>query len=107
MKIYKVTYKSIYLDEGEDLVTTTVFLNKDVALIYLQSEKAKLKQQEIELDLEDYSIYENEELYERYLDGRFIEDQVSIWLDEDETYDEKMLQELQKAQNEKDKDYEM
>ena len=104
MKIYKVTYKSIYLDEGEDLVTTTIFLNKDVALRYLQSEKAKLKQQERELDLEDYCIYENEESYERYLDGRFIEDQVSIWLDEDETYDEKVIQ---KMQNEKDKDYEM
>ncbi len=104
MKIYKVTYTSVYLDDGENLVSTTVFLDKDLALRFLQSEILKLKQQEKELDMEDYCIDEDETSYERYLDGRSMEDSVSIWLDEDETYDEKMTKQLQ---NEKDKDYEM
>lgn len=104
MKIYKVTYKSVYLDDGEDLVSTTVFLDRDLALKFLRSEILKLKQQEKELDMEDYCIDEDETSYERYLDGRSMEDSVSIWLDEDETYDEKMTKQLQ---NETDKDYEM
>lgn len=104
MKIYKVTYTSVCIDDGENLVSTTVFIDKNLALRFLKSEILKLKQQEKEFDMDDYCIDEDETSYERYLDGRSMEDSVSIWLDEDETYDEKMMKQLQ---NEKDKEYEM
>lgn len=107
MKIYKITYSSIYLDEGENITTTTIFLDKDLALEFYTREKEKLKKQEKELSMEDYCVDEDQSSYERYLDGRAIEDSVSILIEEDETYDEKMLEEMKKAQNEKEKDYEM
>lgn len=107
MKIYKVIYSSIYLDEGENITTATIFLDKDLAIKYLKDRIKTLKDQMKELDSEDYCVNEDDTSYERYLDGRAIEDSVSIWLVEDETYDEKMLQEINKSQNEQDKDYEM
>ena len=82
MKIYRVIYKSILMDEGEDLVEVKTFLDRNLALDYIK---------------------EDESSYERYLDGRSMEDSVSIWLEDDE----KMLQEKQQAQKEKEKDYEM
>lgn len=107
MKIYKVTYRNIYLESGENETITTVFLDKTLALKFYQREKEKIKKQEEELDMEDYCIDETDSLYERYLDGRSAEDSIAVFIEEDETYDERMLQELQKSQNEKDKDYEM
>ena len=99
MKIYRVIYKSILMDEGEDLVEVKTFLDRNLALDYIKRQIMEIKK-EVE-DLEDESSYE------RYLDGRSMEDSVSIWLEDDETYDEKMLQEKQQAQKEKEKDYEM
>ncbi len=107
MKIYRVIFKSIDADECDNTVKITTFLNRDLAIKYLNNCIENLKKQVKELDLEDYCIVELKNYYERYLDGRAIEESVSIWLDEDETYDEKFLQEKQKSENEKDKDYEM
>lgn len=107
MKIYKVTYRNIYLESGENEVITTVFLDKDLALKFYEREKAKIIKQEEELDMDDYCIDENDWLYERYLDGRSAEDSIAVFIEEDETYDERMLRELQKSQSEKEKDYEM
>ena len=45
--------------------------------------------------MEDYCIDETDSLYERYLDGRSAEDSIAVFIEEDETYDERMLQELQ------------
>ena len=44
--------------------------------------------------MEDYCVDEKEDFYERYLDGRSMEDSVSIYLEEDESYDE--IESLQK-----------
>ena len=105
MKIYRVIYKSILMDEGEDLVEVKTFLDRNLALDYIKRQIMEIKK-EVE-DLEDYHVEEDESSYERYLDRRSMEDSVSIWLEDDETYDEKMLQEKQQAQKEKEKDYEM
>lgn len=105
MKIYRVVYSSTYMESGEKLVTVKTFLNRDNALKYLKKEIIESKQ-DVE-DLDDYSVEEDEISYERYLSGRSFEDSVSIRLEEDETYDEKFLQEEQTLKNEKDKDYEM
>ncbi len=107
MKIYKVEYRNIYLKAGEDEVITTVFLDKTLALKYYEKEKEIIKKQEEELEMENYRIDETDTLYERYLSGRSNEDSISICIEEDETYDEKMLQELQKTQNENEKDYQI
>ena len=101
MKIYRVIYKSILMDEGEDLVEVKTFLDRNLALDYIKRQIMEIKK-EVE-DLEDYHVEEDESSYERYLEGRSMEDSVSIWLEDDE----KMLQEKQQAQKEKEKDYEM
>lgn len=102
MKIYRVIYKSVYIDEGENLVEVKTFLNKENALRYIRNEIIEIKKQ-VE-DLEDYSVEETGDSYERYLSSRANEDSVSIWLEDDETYDEIYLQ---KEQNKEDKDYEI
>ena len=107
MKIYRVIFKSIDIDEGDNTVTVTTFVDEGLARSYFQRQKMNLKDQENELDMDNYTVDDDEESYERYLDGRSMEDSVSIWLEDDETYDEKMLQEKQQAQKEKEKDYEM
>lgn len=89
------------MDEGEDLVEVKTFLDRNLALDYIKRQIMEIKK-EVE-DLEDYHVEEDESSYERYLDGRSMEDSVSIWLEDDE----KMLQEKQQAQKEKEKDYEM
>lgn len=107
MKIYRVIFNSLDSDECDNTINITTFLNRDLAIKYIKDCIKSLKQQEQELDLEDYCVEESENYYERYLDGRASEDSVTIWLEEDETYDEKMLQEEQERQNEKDRAYEM
>lgn len=102
MKIYRVIYHSVYLDEGENSVTVRTFLNKENALQYIRNEIIEIKKQ-VE-DLQDYCVEESDDYYERYLDGRSSEDSVSIWLEDDETYDEVFLQ---REQDKKDKDYEI
>lgn len=107
MKIYRVIYESIDVDEYDNTIRVTTFLNKNLATKYIEDRIKELKEQMKELDSEDYRVEESENYYERYLDGRAMEESVSIWLEEDNTYDEIVLQEEQKMQNEKEKDYEM
>ena len=103
MKIYKVIYSSVYIEGGENTVDVKVFLNKDVALKFIKRQIKEIKK-EVD-DLEDYCVDEKEDFYERYLDGRSME--VSIYLEEDESYDEIELQEEKLRQQKEEKEYEM
>ncbi len=107
MKFYRVIYKSVYLEEGESIVEVHTFQNKNLALNYLKRTIEEIKKQ-VE-DLENYCVEEDEKSYERYLEGRSSEDDVAIWIEDGEFYDEKELQEEQLIQNksEKENDYEM
>ena len=105
MKIYKVIYSSVYIEGGENTVDVKVFLNKDVALEFIKRQIKEIKK-EVD-DLEDYCVDEKEDFYERYLDGRSMEDSVSIYLEEDESYDEIELQEEKLRQQNEEKEYEM
>ena len=57
--------------------------------------------------MESYTIDEDEKSYERYLNGRAMEESISLYFEEDNTYDELVLQTQKKMQDEKDKEYEM
>lgn len=92
MKFYNVIYKSLLMDEGENLVTATPFLSKELALEYIKKQIIEIKKQIDEDEIEDYCIDETEDSYERYLEGRSFEDSVSIYLEESEFDDEKVLQ---------------
>lgn len=104
MKIYRVIFTSIDIYKSDHTVNVTTFFNKDKALEYYNEQLKKLKQEE--LDMEDYNIDEDEKSYERYLNGRAMEKSISIWLEEDNTYDELVLQIEPKIQNEEEKCYE-
>lgn len=103
MKIYRVIFTSIDIDESDHTITVTTFFDKEKALEHYLERLKDLKKQQEELDMDNYSIDEDETSYQRYLDGRTMEQSVSLWLEEDNTYDELNL----KLQNEKEKDYEM
>ena len=105
MRIYRVIYSSIYLEEGENIINVKTFLNKDLALNYIKKKIKEIKNQVEYLD--DYCVEETEDSYERYLNGRSMEDSVAIWLEEDEFYDELELLEEKSIQQEEEKDYEM
>ena len=87
----------------DEIVKT--FLNNDLALNYIKKKIKEIKNQ-VE-DLDDYCVEETEDSYERYLNGRSMEDSVAIWLEEDEFYDELELLEEKSIQQEEEKDYEM
>ena len=106
MKVYNVIFKSIDADEFDNTVTVTTFLNRDLAERYLQERIDELRKQLDELDKDEYRIDEEKDYFERYLTGRAIEDSVSIWLEEDNTYDEMMLKERVNRE-EKENEYEM
>lgn len=106
MKIYRVIFTSIDIDESDHTVRITTFFNKSNALRYYREQLKDLKKQHEELDMGDYSIDEDETSYERYLDGRAMEQSVSLMLEEDDTYDEIETKD-KRMENEKDKDYEM
>ena len=73
---------------------------------YLKEKIEELKREEKSLNKGKYITEETENCYERFLDDRVMEDSVSIYLEEDETYDEIMLKE--KAERlEKENNYEM
>lgn len=103
MKIYRVVFRSIDIDESDHTIIITTFLNRNNAMQYYKDRLKDLKQQQKELDMDDYRIDEEKTSYERYLNGRAMENSVALWIEEDDTYDELVLQ----KQNEKDKDYEM
>ncbi len=107
MQIYRVIFTSIDIDESDHTVIVTTFFNKDNALKYYREQLEALKEQQEELDMESYSIDEGEKSYERYLNGRAMEESVSLWFEEDNTYDELVLQTQKKMQDEKEKEYEM
>lgn len=107
MKIYRVIFTSIDIDESDHTVIVTTFFNKENALKYYETQLGALKEQQEELDMESYTIDEDEKSYERYLNGLAMEESVSLWFEEDNTYDEFVLQTQKKMQDEKDKEYEM
>ena len=106
MQIYRVIYTDVYLDNDLDIVEVKTFLNKDLAISYIKRKISKLKEG-VDGDEKDYHIEETENFYDRYIDGRYFEDHVSIWLEEDTFYDELELQEEQKLKNEKENDYDI
>ncbi len=105
MKFYRVIYKSVFVEGGEDIVEVKTFSNRTLAMNYLQRKIAYSKQDVEDDKKEDYHIEESETSYERYLDGYASEDNTSIWLEEDEFYDEMEIKE--ELENEKESDYEM
>lgn len=106
MKIYRVVLKSKYLPAGEDEVEITTFLNKELAEQYIKESIENLKREEELLGNDTYKKIERENYYERYLNANEMDNSVSIYLEEDETYDEIMLKE--KAERlEKETNYEM
>lgn len=107
MKIYRVIFTNINIDEADHTVRITTFFDRENALRYYKELLKDLKEEQEELDMEDYCIDENETSYERYLDGQAMEESVAIWLEEDNTYDELIIEKQAKMQNEKDNDYEM
>lgn len=107
MKIYRIIFTSIDIDESDHTVKITTFFDKEKALEFYKKQLESVKEQQEELDMKDYCIDEYETSYERYLDGRYMEQSVSLWFEEDNTYDELVIQTKHKLQNEKDKDYEM
>jgi len=107
MKIYRIVFTSIDIDESDHTVRVTTFFDKEKALKYYKEQLEDLKEQQEDLDMEDYCIDEDETSYERYLDGRAMEQSVSLWFEEDNTYDELVIKTQAKMQNEKDNDYEM
>lgn len=82
-KIYKVIKSDLYIDGGIQSTETKIFMDKQLALTYLQKLISASKQDKDEDELEDYCVEETETSYERYLEGRSFEDSVSIWLEED------------------------
>lgn len=107
MKIYRIVFTSIDIDESDHTVRVTTFFDREKALRFYKEQLEDLKEQQEELDMEYYCIDEDETSYERYLDGRAMEQSVSLWLEEDNTYDELVIKTQAKIQNEKDNDYEM
>lgn len=106
MKIYRVVLQSKYLPAGEDEVEITTFLNKELAEQYIKESIENLKREEELLGNDTYKKIERENYYERYLNANEMDNSVSIYLEEDETYDEIMLKE--KAERlEKETNYEM
>lgn len=104
MKVYKVVYSKIKADEDEDILIIEIFLNKDLALNYFKRQVEETKEEFKET--KNYKIKETENSYERALNGKTFEDTISIWLDEDDFYDEFELQ-LVKKRLQDEKDYEM
>lgn len=107
MKIYRIVFTSIDIDESDHTVRVTTFFDREKALRFYKEQLEDLKKQQEELDMDDYCIDEDETSYERYLDGRAMEQSVSLWFEEDNTYDELVIKTQAKMQNEKDNDYEM
>lgn len=107
MKIYRTIFMSNDIDEGDNTINVTTFLNKENAIKYYKEQLECLKKEQEELDMEDYEVVENETSYERYLDGRAVEQSVSLWIEEDDTYDELILQTEKNMNNEESKEYEV
>lgn len=107
MKIYRVVFTCINIEESEHTVKIATFFNKENALNYYNEQLKELKEEQEELDMEYYCIDENETSYERYLDERYMEQAISLSLEEENTYDELIFDMQQNMLNEKDNEYEI
>lgn len=103
MKIYRVIYESHDIDEAVKTINVNTFFNKENAKRYFKESKEIIEKQSQEFDLEDYTIEESEECYEIYRSHRYMEQGISLWLEEDKTRDE-IEKELDA---EKENEYEM
>lgn len=103
-KIYKVTKHDIYIDAGEIIVETKIFLDKELAQKYLKREIQKAKEDESEIDMDEYCVEEDENSYERYLNGYASQASIAIWLEEDTFYDEIELNQEKKNDNDYEHD---
>lgn len=106
MKIYRVIFKRVNIDKGESELIIITFQNRCLAEQYLKERIENLKKNEEILEQDNYITEERINYYERYLNGKKIEDSVSIYLEEDKTYDEIMLKE-RAERLEKENNYEM
>lgn len=109
MKIYRVIYSNFDIDTEIKTITIKTFLVKDIALKYLKQQIKETKEKIEDEDLDFYSIEETEESYRRHDHDSSVQDSVEIWLEEDNTYDEIILQLEQKLKDNKEneKSYEM
>lgn len=85
-KIYKVTVNILCVEDCENLITSKIFTDKELAMKYYRELIDEDK--ELEFNQEDYIIEEEECYYERYLEGYAAEDSISIWIEEDEICEE-------------------
>lgn len=99
IKIYKVITNILCQDDFENSITVKVFTNENLAKQYYKDLVDSAKNNDLELD--DYVIDENDTSFERYLNGRAIEDSLNIWFEEDE-----ICENLEKN-NDMEKDYDM
>lgn len=83
-KIYKVIKHIIYDEDYENIINVKVFTDEKLASMYYKQLIAHEKEYAVELDLEDYTIDESENYYERYLTGFASQNSVTISLEEDE-----------------------
>lgn len=107
MKIYRVLYSNFDIDTEIKTIIVKTFLDKHIALNYLKQQIKATKEEIKNEDLDFYSIEETDESYKRHDHDSSVQNLVAIWLEEDNTYDEIMLQLEQKLQNNKENDYEM
>lgn len=99
IKIYKVISNVLCQDDFENSINVKVFTDEKLASQYYKDLVDGAK--DCDLDLEDYTVDEDETSYERHLTGRASEDCLSIWLEEDE-----ICEDLEKS-NDMEKDYDM
>ena len=109
MKIYRVICSNFDIDTEIMTITVKTFLDKDIALKYLKQQIKETKEEIENEDLDFYSIEETEESYKRHDHDSSVQDLVEIWLEEDNTYDEIILQLEQELKNNKENEkiYEM
>lgn len=93
VKIYKVIHHSFYLEECEDYLDVKVFTDKDKAKEYMDSLIDDYTQQISDPDVEmDFTVEKTDTSYTRYLTGRYAEDNITIFLEEDELVMEKSVE---------------
>ena len=106
---FRVICSNFDIDTEIKTITVKTFLDKDIALKYLKQQIKETKEEIENEDLDFYSIEETEESYKRHDHDSSVQDLVEIWLEEDNTYDEIILQLEQELKNNKENEkiYEM
>lgn len=93
VKIYKVIHHTFYLEECEDYLDVKVFTDKDKAKEYMDSLIVDYTNQDTDPDIaRDFTVEKTDNSYERYLTGRYAEENVTILLEEDELVMEKSVE---------------